>query len=506
MSHRLRRLCAVTACCLVPGGAGFAASSSIDSAYLGAVAAAGALPAPSCAVSTQRSAKLMSAMYGFAAAANTTGGAASAFTYTVTRADVDNVHTAGTLRWAVAQAAQAGGGWITFADLGGQWISLYGDISLPSNITIDGGCNGVNIQTTVNANQCSPTSINGSLQTVCSLPNCINCSPAVFIISGSSNVIITNIHFRPDPTAIFSWETTQGGVAESGDCITVNRDDTHPGADKIWIAYNTFESCHDGLLDITEYNSGDPRTLPPMRITLAYNHFLNHDKDSGVNGGLCPPAGYGGVPAWCTLFPGGSPSPQTQSETSGVLLTLQGNLYDGTAARHPRVQGLVYLHMMDNIIAYQQHVFPITTNGNWQGTTESVKSTGAEVLGGARVYGRNNFYFALDNATYLPSPIAVTHAADATYPGVIDNGAANTDASPAHVLPANAPVGDYNVNAAWVAPPLSYSAGTPQMSFGATQSAALGAVTCLAYHVGAGASFAAAGEPSGCGLAGPDSQ
>ncbi len=486
-------------------GSASAAPSAIATAFYAAVANAGLQSAPACVVTTGRSAKLLNGMYGFAAAAKTNGGASSPNTYVVTRADIDDAHTSGTLRWAVAQATQSGGGWITFADLKGQWISLSSSIVLPSNVTIDGGCHGINIQTTVNANQCNPTMVNGVLQTVCTTLQCTNCSPAGFIVNGSSNIIITNIHFRPDPKAIFSWETITGSVAESGDCITINKDNTHTGTDRIWIAYNTFEYCHDGLVDITENVTTDPGTLPPIRITLAYNHFLNHDKDSGINGGLCPPAGYIGVPAWCTLFPAGSPPPQTQTETHGVLVTLQGNLYDGTSARHPRVQGLVYLHMVDDIVAYQQFTFPVTTNGNWMGTTMNVKATGTEVMGGARVYGRNNFYFALDNTSYPPAPITVAHAPDGIYPGVIDNGAANTTASPANVLPANAQVGDYSVNAAWVATPVSYSEGAPGLDFGSSQSAALAAVTCLAYHVGAGSSFAPGGQPGGCGLAGPDS-
>jgi hypothetical protein len=482
-----------------------ASTVAIGAAYAAAVANAGLLSSPSCVVSTKRSTKLLGGMYGFAAAGKTTGGASSPYTYTVTRADVDNLWVQGTLRWAVTQAAQTGGGWITFADLQGQWITLSSDIVLPSNVTIDGGCHGVNIQTVVDKSECRIETVNGQVRSVCTPPKCTDCSPAVFVINGASNIVIANIHFRPYPLALFPWETTTGSVAESGDCISINRDDTHKGTDKIWLAYNTFEMCHDGLVDMTEYVSGNPAALPPIRLTFSFNHFVNHDKDSGISAGFCPAANYNGVAPWCTLFPGASAPAQTQSEAHGVLITLQGNLYDGTGARHPRVEGLVYLHMIDNIVAYQQYVFPVSTNGNWLGTTIAVKSAGTEVLGGARVYGRNNFYFALDNTTYPPAPITVVHAPDALYPGVIDNGAANTDATPAHVLPANAPVGDYNVNAAWVAPPLSYPAGTPQMNFGATQATALGAVTCLAYHVGAGASFAAAGRPSGCALGGPES-
>jgi hypothetical protein len=483
-------------------GAVVEAVAPLATSYGGAVASAP--PAPACAVNAGRSTKLLTGVYGFAAAAKTNGGAGSRKTYVVDKT-IDDASVAGTLRWAVAQAAQNGGGWITFADLKQNWISLKNFIALPSNITIDGGCQGVKIQTLVTTSQCRKDMVAGVSRVVCAPPECTSCSPAIFVINGTSNIVITNLHMKPDPSALFPWETTTGSVAESGDCISVNRDDAHPGTDRIWIAYNTFEQCHDGLVDITDNSTSDPRALPPFRLTVAFNHFVTHDKDMGVNGGLCPPPGYVGVPPWCTLFPGGSPAPQTQSEAHGVLLTLQGNLFDATAARHPRVEGLVYLHMVDNIVAYQKFPFNMTTDGKWLGTTIMAQSAGTEVLGGGRVYGRNNFYFALDAATYLTAPITVAHAPDGLFRGIIDNGAANTDSPHAHLLPAGAPIGDYKVNADWVGPPVSYSAGSSKLNFGATQADALNAVACLAAHTGAGSSFAPMGQPAGCRLAGPDS-
>jgi pectate lyase len=177
---------------------------------------------------------------------------------------------------------------------------------------------------------------------------------------GQSNIVVARLFLEQRPPI----------VSEDGDCITVAHD-----FDRVWIAHNTLRKCGDGLIDIVQKAPG-----PPARITVAFNKFADHDKDMGI--GNCPTIAL--AEAHCndvTAMP--------WSWSKGLQVTLQDNLFDGTGGRHPRIEGLTYVHMVDNVVAY----------------TRSLRSTGkygiaygTYVGGGARFFADNDLYVSLDGA------------------------------------------------------------------------------------------------------------
>jgi len=209
-----------------------------------------ASPPPQCAsdgvtLSGKRvtAATLYDNMIGFAQAAGTDGGLHRQL-FTVSRAhDLPGQSQPGTLRWAVAQARSAGGGWIAFAPaLHGTTIRLRSPLRLASNITIDGGC---------------------------AMPRLVGVGRgSILYLRGSHNVVITRLRFE------------HAGGGEDGDCITVSH-----GADRIWLAYLRLRQCRDGLIDVTRDG-----VQGPMRVTISNNRFSDHDKAMLVVGApLAPP-------------------------------------------------------------------------------------------------------------------------------------------------------------------------------------------------------------------------
>ena len=114
--------------------------------FMAAVRAkAAAQPAPACppqpdAAGVVRSSTLPGK--GVGEAAGTTGGLSHPLLLVTSTEDTSARNPArGTLRWAVAEARQAGGGWIAFAPgLAGQVIRVASTLRIPSNTTVDGGC------------------------------------------------------------------------------------------------------------------------------------------------------------------------------------------------------------------------------------------------------------------------------------------------------------------------------------------------------------------------------
>lgn len=257
-------------------------------------------------------------MAGFAATSGTTGGL---FGELILFSSLDDSAPArapapGTLRAAVAQAARQGGGWI--APSGevppeGE-IRLSAPLRLPDNTTLDGGCRGTRLLA-------PPT---GSALTVI----------------GARNVVVTRLEVRAPLENIVS--------DRPGDCISIGR-----GADRIWIAFNRFERCGDGQVDVTQ-----SVTLPtPTRVTVAYNQFAGHDKAvlvATLDCGRAPPPE--GVTCPAPLLP-------DWDWAKGVQVTLQANLFERTGQRHPRVSGRVYVHALDNLVAYRSFLREDGTNG-----------------------------------------------------------------------------------------------------------------------------------------------
>jgi pectate lyase len=202
-------------------------------------------------------------------------------------------------------------------------------------LTLDGGCSGITL----------------------------TAAPDISILmvgSRDSNLIVARLQFeKHDPTPPNS----------SGDCISVGQD-----ADRVWIAWNSLRNCGDGAVDITQSRASNT----PTRVTVAFNRFAQHDKVM--------------LNATLECFrPERTPDCVAPLErgwnwSRGVQVTLQGNVFLGTGQRHPRMAGLAYTHMLDNVVAFRPF---LRTSG------ESSASYGSFVGAGARGLFENNLYLPL---------------------------------------------------------------------------------------------------------------
>ncbi len=278
-----------------------------------------------------RGSSLLDAMAGFALTSATTGGMGRPL-LTVTSTGTDPRDPT-TLPGAVRAATRNGGGWIVFdlpADQ--RTIKLERVLTLPSNVTLDGGCSGVTVT---------------------------NDGPQSILRVDQPNVIVTRLTLRQDQT-----------VSGEGDCLTVRN-----AADRIWVAYNDFRKCGDGQLDITQ----GPNQPNATRVTVAYNRFSDHVSSMLIATLECNARNHAD---WCDR-----PFERAWDWSSGVQATLQGNLFDGTAQRHPRLSGRVYAHMVDNVVAFEGEMRPNGRRGASYGVLVGV---------GARLYADNNLFIALD--------------------------------------------------------------------------------------------------------------
>jgi pectate lyase len=486
-------------------------STDIGEWFPAAVQAGLAIPHRACP--GRRSPVLLGDESGFALAwrpanggkAGVTGGS-NYKTYIVQNTqDTDSAHpngVPGSLRAQVAAAAAAGGGWIIFDPIKGQTIQLDQTLYLPSNITIDGGCQNITI-----TNKITCLNAQGKGSGVCTAQNCDECSDTLFAITKATNVVITNLRFEPDPSKIFAYDTnidsTTGqpfGVYESGDCITISSRDPSQEVNGIWIAHNTFSNCHDGLIDITQnnYDFSQPTAFKPTQVTIAFNHFVApHDKDSGFGTGNCETYNpKTNTPTFCNLDPVHHPSTlRPWDPHNGIQVTLHANLYDMTGARHPRTGGVAYVHMVDNIIAYRKAAFKETSNSETTNDAYIYPQTyGTYAGGGSRIYGDNNLYLsAMDNgADYFAVGTSISTLAT-------DDGLGSTNMTKTFVLPAGTPA-DIMRNPQLTPPPAAvppavYAAITPKLNFYGPWSATI----CLASHVGAGSSFPPVPDPCPAG-------
>jgi hypothetical protein len=489
-----------------PAGSG----TAIEAVFTRAVQAGLSVPRKAC--TNGRAANLFADETGFALAWRPRGGGhvgvnggANYATYTVENTgDTDATHpygVPGSLRAQITAAGKAGGGWIIFDPIKGGTITLNKTLYLPSNVTVDGGCQNIKI---TNAISCGTS---GHPSTVCTPENCHNCSQTLFAIIDATNVVVANLQFAPDPRVTFAYDLNVNpatrqpyGVIESGDCMTISSRDPTQEVNGIWIAHNSFTRCHDGLLDITQnnYDFTAAQTFKPTAVTIAFNHFIApHDKDGGFGTGTCETYNpKTNIPAYCNLDPARHGSTlRAWDPHNGIQVTLQGNLYDLTSARHPRTGGVTYVHMVDNIIGYEKAAFPNTTNSaTLNGSFTYAETYGTYAGGGSRIYGDNNLYIsaAQDYARYYAIGTSVSTAATS-------DGLGSTNMKNTVVLPAGAPVDGMRNPQLTAAPavvaPQTYAAITPKLNFGNPSSA----ITCLAAHVGAGSSFPPATDPCPAG-------
>lgn len=290
-----------------------------------------------------RSSPLLSRIEGFARLAGVTGGQGKRVIEVTSTDDFPGRgQSSGTLRAALARAEAEGGGWIVFApSLGASpRIELTKSLIVPSNVTIDGGCSGVTISSS------PPFSV-------------------LKVMGPTRNVMIARLNLTQRDAA---------GVREGGDCVTVAR-----GADAVWVGFNAMSACSDGMVDVTQgVDDGGP-----TRATVAFNHFFDHDKDMLIGSNEC----IEGHPGVCD-----APASQPFRFDRGVQVTIQGNLFDGTSQRHPRISGRSYVDLSGNVVSAKGQ---LRDNGKTGGVY------GSYVGGGGRLLARDNLFLGLDSDRQL---------------------------------------------------------------------------------------------------------
>lgn len=282
-------------------------------------------------------AALLGEIEGFAKEAKITGGSGANDSFVVT-SEKDysprdqETPVEGSLRKAVTDAMHLGApARIVFArEMSGKIIELKEPIRVGSNITLNGVCSGVTLT--------APAEI------------------PLIIIRNNRNIIISGLTMLKHP---YSGENK---FREDGrdfrDCLTMAGD-----VDRIAIIHNNFGACGDGQIDIT---SGLHQPMPTAggRITIAYNHFAKHDKAMLIGTDGCEDNSWildeSGNPDLHASLRHGCANIADPS-FSGTLLkpsynvTLLGNFFEWTGQRNPRAFGRVYVHLIDNIFAFEPY-------------------------------------------------------------------------------------------------------------------------------------------------------
>ncbi|MFH5927325.1 hypothetical protein [Roseomonas xinghualingensis] len=244
-------------------------------------------------------------------AGGTTGGLGRPLYLVTSTEDPEGVRSRpvpGTLRAAV-EAARRGGGWIGFdPSLNGKTLHLSTPLRVPSDTTIDGGCGGVTI----------------------------SAAPRVtsFLVVNASNVVIRGLHFTKDAYV--------DNVDRANDAIGLTG-----RFDRVAILHNAFFRCGDGCLDIVPKDPGNS----PSRVTVAFNHFADHNKVMLI----------GTLTCYVDRAAPGCDDPL--GNLSGTMapflrVTLQGNLFESTAQRQPKVVSNAFVHSVNNVIVLGATRYP----------------------------------------------------------------------------------------------------------------------------------------------------
>lgn len=252
-------------------------------------------------------ATILHQLRGFAAAAGTTGGLGKRLFHVTSTDDYDphllvRLGVPGSLRAAVQQATNEGGGWILFDPALGPapTFALRQQLTLPADVTLDGGCAGATLST--------PTDVST-------------------LVVYRPNVIITRLRLlRPDARH----------DNDGGDCIAVARD-----FDRLAVMHNEFGFCGHGQMDITR---PAPRGRE-RRVTVANNRFHDHNMPMLVEAQECRVG-----EMVCA-----DPLNQADLPHIELYLSVLGNLFERTSQRHPDVDGNVFLHSANNVIAFENY-------------------------------------------------------------------------------------------------------------------------------------------------------
>jgi pectate lyase len=230
----------------------------------------------------------------------------------------------GTLRAAV-EGARRGGGWIAFDPrLDGSTLRLSAPLRVPSDTTIDGGCGGV---------------------TISAAPRTTS-----LLIANAGNIVIRGLRFTKD-AYIDTVDRANDAIGLTG------------RFDRVAILHNAFTRCGDGCLDIV---SKDPQNAP-SRVTVAFNHFANHNKVILI----------GTLTCYVDRAAPGCDDPLANLSgpmTPFLRVTLQANVFEDTAQRQPKVVTNAFVHSVNNLIVLGATRYP---NGR-----DSAVYAGAAASGG----------------------------------------------------------------------------------------------------------------------------
>ena len=300
----------------------------------------------------------------------------------------------GSLRAIVSEAA-GHARWIVFSPALGAnaTINLKQDIRLPDNITVDGSCADITLQ--------SPVSEGG-----------------LYVFS-TRNVIISHLRLR---------KTNYVSTKAKAGIRTALR--LNGAFDAVAILHNDLSECGDGCIDIT-VSPNHP--LPDRsRVTVAFNRIADHDKTMLFGIIDCNHPELGEPMCDAEYFA------RYKDAQPRLFLTLQGNLFLHTAQRHPRIFGRVAADVVNNVIVYEPKA---RSDGG-----ESA-SYGTVVLDTARALVEGNVYVPLmsENSNHLPNSVFTASTGGRLWKNEVDgfirlgtDGAANMTARPS-VLAENEP-------------------------------------------------------------------
>jgi len=272
------------------------------------------------------------------AAAGTTGGLGKPVFTVTSNGDAKPSKThppnQGSLRWAIEQARIANGGWIVFSSaLAEKTIRLASTLRLPSNLTIDGGCSGVEI--------IAPPAI------------------TEITITDSENIIITGLSFTK--------EEYDDKLDKIGDAIGVTNQ-----FDRVAIVHNNFHRCGDGCVDIVRKS----RLRTSSRATIAFNRFTRHNKVMLIGTLTCYTAH--DAPGCET------PLVRIHDELAPhVFVSVVANVFEGTSQRHPKVVSNAMVDLVNNFFTLGPTAY---SNGTESAVYGAAAGTGGILIAEGNIF------------------------------------------------------------------------------------------------------------------------
>jgi pectate lyase len=226
------------------------------------------------------------------------------------------------LRTAIEVAAERGGGQILFDRiLTGATITLKKALRPGSGTVVDGGCRNI----TLTADQ----------------------EDALIIVRDARDITIRGLRIKRMPSPY--------DANIDGDAITA-----FGALDRIVIENNRFAWCGDGCVDVT-------RMTGAGTVTIRRNLFQRHNKVMLI--ASCFASDSDG----CPVNPGGA----------RFKVEVLGNVFFGTAQRHPKAYGPVFVHAAGNLVIYRSLPY---SDGRSSAAYGMQASHGAEIFAEANAF------------------------------------------------------------------------------------------------------------------------